>query len=860
MAGMPTTYNGIGTRYYGSKNAKVRKGICQGCGSAADLKSYDTRLMFCVVFIPLISQGLKRVIDQCSRCTNHMAMPLEEFNYQRTAAMAKVSQVLSSGSPTEDDVGTAIASTAAFGTEDDMSSIMRLSTARFAGSFNLRLIEADTFQYLCRPTDERDSLSRALAIKDDAGVRERLGLLLMMEDKLEDARQVLGPLVNAPSPVLRTSVMRLVEQYQAQGNHRAALDLLGKMDRAPRTPEQDKYFQKVRQASETNQHTGKKVKPSYNFDAAGRAIERTPFFKRASGRITLVLGLAATAGWLGFSAYLGVAHPAFFVNNSGRSYSIDINGTVSTLDSGSWMKVRMPVGTTQVKVRADGLDIAPIDVNFESPFIKRAFSRPTVVINPDRQAIIRREEVIYRDTRSSRNFEQTENPTEFFSGDSTYEFSGIDFEFATPPREISLKNRDSEERRVLVDVEKNVDVASLLRFANERQNEKLGTIAGALLSWHGGDPKTYDLLSDSLQPAQLLEAVAPLLDDRPVNVPAHRIHQKTKELVDPAYDGSKEYEGLLAADPTNRQLMYLAGRVSEDRRRAADLFRQASSGDSPDPFALHARSYEHLKRGEMEQAVMLGRKAHEAVPTDGSVAGNYQQALIATDRHEEALRVLDRTAYGELGWRRLATELTSRFRTKGAAGCDEAVEHLLSLAKRDGATSELIAGTRAEYKFAIAYMSRNTPEMAKWSRISSDPVVRFAHAVTLRQVEKAATCLNDAPDSWWFDYLTLYVLARMEGDSAADKVWGESILRLSAAGPDGAALAAWLSGSRPDVQVMLDFEASAAIKRIVLTAAAARYPAGRSDYLNAARRYNFELIHPHQLIERAISELPALKQ
>jgi hypothetical protein len=62
---MPTTYNGIGTQYYGRRNEEKRPGVCPHCGASVELSSYDTRLWFVIVFIPFIPLGRKRVIDQC---------------------------------------------------------------------------------------------------------------------------------------------------------------------------------------------------------------------------------------------------------------------------------------------------------------------------------------------------------------------------------------------------------------------------------------------------------------------------------------------------------------------------------------------------------------------------------------------------------------------------------------------------------------------------------------------------------------------------------------------------------------------------------------------------------------------------
>jgi len=51
---MPYTLNGVGTRYYGRRNASQANGTCQSCNRWVALSSYDTRECFCLLFIPVI--------------------------------------------------------------------------------------------------------------------------------------------------------------------------------------------------------------------------------------------------------------------------------------------------------------------------------------------------------------------------------------------------------------------------------------------------------------------------------------------------------------------------------------------------------------------------------------------------------------------------------------------------------------------------------------------------------------------------------------------------------------------------------------------------------------------------------------
>src|SRR5436309_9081760 len=88
---MPTTYNGIGTHYYGKKNLERRPGICQQCGRGVELVSYDTRLWFVFLLIPVIPLGRKRIVDYCPACTRHYALDADKWE---TAKQLEISGAL----------------------------------------------------------------------------------------------------------------------------------------------------------------------------------------------------------------------------------------------------------------------------------------------------------------------------------------------------------------------------------------------------------------------------------------------------------------------------------------------------------------------------------------------------------------------------------------------------------------------------------------------------------------------------------------------------------------------------------------------------------------------------------------------
>jgi tetratricopeptide (TPR) repeat protein len=76
---MPFTLNGVGTQYYGRKNEQSRTATCVRCGKESRLSSFDTWHCVCLLFVPVLPLGRRRVLDSCSLCTAHRALSLSRW-------------------------------------------------------------------------------------------------------------------------------------------------------------------------------------------------------------------------------------------------------------------------------------------------------------------------------------------------------------------------------------------------------------------------------------------------------------------------------------------------------------------------------------------------------------------------------------------------------------------------------------------------------------------------------------------------------------------------------------------------------------------------------------------------------------
>src|SRR4051812_37050312 len=188
---MPTTVNGIGTHDYGKKNRSVRTGVCGSCHRVGALESYDTRLWFVIVFIPVIPLGRKRIIDKCPHCTRHMAASADAYEQAR--------QLQTSGSlerfrrePSPEAALEAHAQLLVFRAIEQAAEFRRAALERFPGHAALRAGLAAQLDQVSSYEEAAELFEAALALEPDlpearVGVARRK----MARGELDEARRLL---------------------------------------------------------------------------------------------------------------------------------------------------------------------------------------------------------------------------------------------------------------------------------------------------------------------------------------------------------------------------------------------------------------------------------------------------------------------------------------------------------------------------------------------------------------------------------------------------------------------------------------------------------------------------------------------
>src|SRR6266545_6988968 len=228
---MPVTYNGIGTHYYGSRNQEKRHGTCQQCGRNVELTSYDTRLWFVIVFIPVIPLGRKRIIDRCPACTRHYVQDLQKWE---TAKQLEISGALDAfrSNPTPEAAIEAHQALMGFHQLAQAAEFREMMRGKFASNAKVQAYLGAVLEHLGRPAEAVTAFERALELRPDLP-EARVGVAAgrLREQRLDEARRLLDFLEKPGASQLYSlrPLENLAIGYQEAGRHEEALQLFGRL-------------------------------------------------------------------------------------------------------------------------------------------------------------------------------------------------------------------------------------------------------------------------------------------------------------------------------------------------------------------------------------------------------------------------------------------------------------------------------------------------------------------------------------------------------------------------------------------------------------------------------------------------------
>ena len=853
---MPTTYNGIGTHYYGKKNRSSRTAACRSCRRVGVLDSYDTRLWVVVVFIPVIPLGRKRIIDSCPACTRHFAAAADTYEQAR--------QLQTSGSmdryrrePSPPVALEAHAQLLSFHEYDQAAEFRKAALDRFPDHAALRaglaahLDQVSSYDVAGRLYEE------ALEIEPDlpearAGVAQRM----MARGELDEARELLDflevPGAGQHHPL--GPLDQLSSAYQARGRHEEALVLSEHLLREIPKAGQIHGFRAFVRKSEKALRRPETILPPREHSLRGLLRkEGSPY--PAWQRRVVFWGLGLTllaAGLFLNNDYIRRHRKIHVINAAGRPVQVAVDDGPPTEVVGQGL-LTVAEGTHRIRV-AGAVDDS-YDVELQSGFFDRWFRKPLWVLNPGGEAAFEDSTLFYAEQPQPANHRVV-------VGKPFIALAHVDYPFEAPPHTLQMKKgsgpvtKTAFERAQVPDDQAfaaalTTDRAAALDFAERRlpRNPEQGGLLAAYLreSTGGGAARAEAFLKSGL-------------DLRPVSVHWHRAYQTLDQLKKPDASLLDLYGRYLAAEPTNSALLYLRGRIEPDEKAQQDFYRRSIEADPKSPWPWMALGAHAEAHADWAGALRCFRKARELKIDEDLIAERMHIARLASG---EAPALVDE--YKARLMSRPLDPSTLVFLCDALAASGQADKIESEMAAWGNRLPPGVWGQVGPLIRPVGlYLAGNLEECAQASRMAPDVggMSYLAHALLglgrAREVaeDKALGKVWDDP----FHALALSLGLSLDGREEDAARWRErAIPRLESSFDEVRRVAKALRATEPvPVSELERVVIDPTNKALVFAVLGRRFSGRRAEYNAEAARYNVRRKPSYQLVRRAL-EAPTPK-
>ena len=430
---MPTTINGVGTHYYGKSNRQVRQGVCRACRRNAYLESYDTRLWFVVLFVPVVPLGRKHIIDQCSACRRHFVADQDKYEVSRqlstSAARSHFQQ-----EPTPRAALELHASLMAFHERQQAGEVRRDALARWPNDGELHAGFAEQMEHFQEGAEAGALYRRAWELQPDLpSGRVAMANQAIRAGKPDEARRLLEFLLvrGAGRSYSLAPVESLARCYQQGGNHAEALKLMAHLIAELPAIAEDHRFRTMVQKSEKAVRPLESILPRRQHPL----LSLLNFKSRAySGRQRLVilgglLLLMVAVALAGDNEAIRRHRTLHWINEFGTPAQIAIDGGAPETAATGMGTIALAEGHHHVAI--SGPIQQQLDIDVESGYAARWFDSPAWVLDLGGAATLCQRTITYAVAPPPAR-------QQFFVGQPFCQFPDVDYPFIAPPASIQL--------------------------------------------------------------------------------------------------------------------------------------------------------------------------------------------------------------------------------------------------------------------------------------------------------------------------------------------------------------------------------------------------------------------------------------
>jgi tetratricopeptide (TPR) repeat protein len=597
---MPTSYNGVGTHYYGRRNKKSRTAVCQHCGHKAELTSYETRLWFVFVFVPVIPLGRKRIADQCAVCERHFAIDLKQWQTGRQSETAAAIQRYRKDQ-SEEAALEVHGQLVAYQQYDDAAAFRSTASERFPESAQLAAGIAAHLDFIGLPGEAAELWERSFRLDPELpDARVGIASQRIRDGKPNEARELLR-FLEQPGAEQQYSLEPLFDlagHFQQDGDHEQAIEVFEVLLKAFPDLARDHQIRTFVNTSEKALERTESILPATKHSVHRLFTSQYSSNQRWTIGIAIALVLAAV-GMAINNEYIRRHRTLTVINETGLAAAIQIDEQSSVPVTGM-LTLAMSEGSHRVRVSGAVVEEHTLDV--KAGYWERWTKNPVWIVNIGGAAIIADAKIYYA--------VHPREPTLQLTADPLIVKRHVDFAFETPPESVSVSSEQDIQSRTAIawlELGSGPDAAAggfnMLRQSDAAQ---AWSWAERNLLRNPDDQRLLRVLRSSAQPGEMSRLRSLLeskLDHRPVALQWHRTYQNLPEVSRDYEKTLSLYETFLRADSRNSALIYLRGRFDKNLEFGRNSVLQAIQIDADFGWPYFSRGFTRLCDAEWQSAI-----------------------------------------------------------------------------------------------------------------------------------------------------------------------------------------------------------------------------------------------------------------
>lgn len=634
---MPSTVNGIGTHYYGAKYKRTRQAVCQLCGRPASLSTYETRLWFVVFFLPIIPLQRRRILDQCSVCQRHYAVPVRAWETgRRTDPAVAIERFRREKS--EEAALDVHGQLVEYLEMDHAEAFRREMLEEFPKGVLLRAGFASQLEY-------RGVLKEAAKLWDEAyklqpdhpEVRIGMARRKMQEQEFDEARELLRFLEEpgAEQQYNMDPLFDLAGHYQQAARHEQTLEVMEVLLKA--YPDAARGHQ-VRAFVKTSEKAlGRKTSILPDVEHSVTQLFSTQYSSghRWAVGIAVALILAALGAFIN-NEYIRRHRTLTIINAWATPAIVSIDGSEPLHVTG---RQTLTVGEGNHRVRISGPVDESYDIAMESSFWDRWTKAPVWIINVGGAGIVADMTVYY--ARPARQ------PAVRLTTEPVIVRPDVDHAFEAPPDTLEVSSRNQVRtlrtiQWIQIGEAADADLQGFYLLLENDRNEAWNYATRRLQQDPSNERLARALATESNAEThtRLQKLLETGLDYRPVNTQWHRAYQDLPSVSFEYERLVNLYDEMLNVDPENAQLLYLRGRIEKDPQLAAEYRTRSAAADPGFSWNWYSSAYHDVGHEAWESCLNNVARAHQTGLPSNETVHLRQVAMLALGRQEELAQLL----------------------------------------------------------------------------------------------------------------------------------------------------------------------------------------------------------------------------